>query len=87
MRSLKTSKGLTRGRGMTEQQQHIWVQSTPACAEINRVMQELTDVQRNSNEQNKDLTNTRQGRDIKDTFTVLSVMAGQNPFSPDASLR
>ena len=24
---------------------------------------------------------------MKDTFTVLSVMAGRNPFSPEASLR
>ena len=51
--------GLTRGRGMTEQQKHVWVQSTPACAEINHVMQELIDVQRNLSGQNKDLTNTR----------------------------
>ena len=79
--------GLTRGRGMTEQQRHIWAQSTPACAEINRVVQELTDVQRNSSKQNKDLTNTRQKRDMKDTFTVLSVIAERNPFSPEASLR
>ena len=31
--------------------------------------------------------NTTQKRDMKDTFTVLSVMAGRNPFSPEASLR
>lgn len=30
MRSLKTSGGLTRGRGMTEQQRLIWLLSTPA---------------------------------------------------------
>ena len=87
MRSLKTNEGLTTGRGMSEQQRHIWVQSTPACAEINRVMQELTDVQRNYSEQNKDQINTRQERDMKDAFTVLSVMAERNLFSPEASLR
>ena len=79
--------GVARGRWVTEQQRHIWVQSTPAYAEVNRVMQELTGVQRNSSEQNQDLTNTRQERDMKDTFTVLSVMAERNPFSPNASLR
>ena len=35
MRSMKTSGGLTRGRGMTEQQRVIWLLSMPACAEVN----------------------------------------------------
>ena len=35
MRSLKTSGGLTRGRGMTENQRLLWLLSRPACAEIN----------------------------------------------------
>ena len=39
MRSLKTSGGLTRGRGMTELQQIIWILSTPACAKVNLSMQ------------------------------------------------
>ena len=51
------------------------------------MIQELTDLQRNSSEQNKDLTNTRPERDMKDAFTVLSVMAERNPLLPDASLR
>ena len=44
MRSMKTSGGLTRGRGMTEQQRVIWSLAMPACAEINRVMQDLADI-------------------------------------------
>ncbi len=36
MRSMKTSGGLTRGRGMTEQQRLIWLLSMPACAEVNQ---------------------------------------------------
>ena len=42
MGSLKTSGGLTRGRGLTEQQRLIWLLSMPACAETNHIMQELT---------------------------------------------
>ena len=38
MLSLKTSGGLTRGRGFTEQQRLIWLLSIPACAETNRAM-------------------------------------------------
>ncbi|CAH3177828.1 unnamed protein product [Porites lobata] len=60
MRSLKTSGGLTRGRGFTEQQRLIWLLSMPACAETNRAMQELTGVKSNSGEQNKDMSKARQ---------------------------
>lgn len=41
MRSLKTNGGLTRGRGMTEQQRLIWSLSMPVCGEMNKTMQEL----------------------------------------------
>lgn len=39
MRSLKTSGGLTRGRGMTETQRLVWVMSSPASAEVNNALQ------------------------------------------------
>ena len=58
MRSMKTNGGLTRGRGMTEQQRLISL-SMPACGEVNRAMQELTTVSYNSGEQNKDITQAR----------------------------
>ena len=58
MRSLKTSGGLTRGRGMTERQRVIWLLSMPACAEMNRAMLVLTGV--SYSEQNKDMTKSRQ---------------------------
>jgi hypothetical protein len=67
MRSMKTSGGLTRGRGMTEQQRITWLLAMPACAEVNDAMQELTGVNYNTGEQNKDMTDTRQARDLKDT--------------------
>ena len=44
MRCVKTSGGLTRGRGMTERQRLTWLLSMPACAEMNRVMLDLTGV-------------------------------------------
>ena len=39
MRSMKTSGGLTRGRGMTEKQLLTWLLAMPACAEVNIEMQ------------------------------------------------
>ena len=50
-------------------------------------MQELTGVNYNTMEQNKDMTAARQTRDWKDTLTVLQYLQEQNPFSLDPSLR
>ena len=52
-------------------------------------MQELTGVNYNTGEQNKDMTAARQARDWKDTLTALQDLQEQNPltFSLDPSLR
>ncbi len=86
MRSMKTSGGLTRGRGMTEQQRLIWLLSMPACAEINRVMLELTGVSYSTSEQNKDMTKARQDCDWKDTQTLLKYLHESNPFTSEDHL-
>lgn len=44
MRSVKTTGGLTRGRGMTEIQHLVWLMSMPSCAEMNDTMQKVTGV-------------------------------------------
>ena len=62
MRSVKTSRGLTRGRGMTEQQRTTWLLSMLACAEVNRAMLELTGVKFGSYHQNKELSKSRIAR-------------------------
>ena len=80
MRSLKTSGGLTRGRGPTDQQHLIWLVSMPSCAETNNTMQELTGIKFYTGEQNKDMPKGRQTRDMKDTVTILSTLATHNPF-------
>ena len=87
MRSMKTSGGLTRGRGMTEQQRLTWSLSMPACAEVNKAMQEMTGVSYNTGEQNKDMAKSRQARDWKDTHTVLKYLQERNPFTSDTVLR
>ena len=87
MRSMKTSGGLTRGRGMTEQQRLTWLLAMPACAEVNRAMQELSGAKYSTNEQNKETGKSRQRRDMKDTYTLLLTMSGRNPFAGSTSLR
>ena len=61
MWSLKTSGGLTRGRGMTETQRLVWLMAHPVWSEVNNAMQQLTGVQYNTREQHKDLI--RQGKE------------------------
>ena len=72
---------------MTEHQRLLWLLSRPACAEVNQAMQELTRVNYNTGEQNKDMTAARQARDWKDTLTVLQYLQERNPFSSDPSLQ
>ena len=86
MRTLKTTGGLTRGRGMTEQQRLTWVMAMPACAQVNKVMQDVTGINYNTGEQNKDMSMTRQDRDWKDTNTVLRYLSDRNPFISDIAL-
>lgn len=87
MRSLKTSGGLTRGSGMSEQQRLVWLLSMPACADTNQAMQSLTNIHSKSGEQNKDMSNSRKQRDRKDTTILLSSLAQHTRFSSDPSLR
>ena len=88
MRSLKSTGGLTRGSGMTERQRLTWLLSMPACAETNLAMQELTGIKYNSSEQNKDMTKSRQTRDMSDTVKVLNaLMDSKNPFAQEPGLR
>jgi len=88
MRSMKTNGGLTRGRGMGEQQRLVWLLSMPACAEVNRTMQELTGVSYDSGEQNKEMTQARLTHDWKDTQKIRECLQERDPFSVlDTSLR
>ena len=88
MRGLKRNDGLTRGRGMTEHQRLVWLLSMPTCAEINQAMQELTEVNYNTVDQNKVMSEARQTRDWKDTSSS-PLSTGSKPITspvPDEAL-
>ena len=87
MRSLKTTGGLTRGRGFSETQRLLWVLSMPACAEINSSMQQLTDIKYATSEQHKEAMSARVVRDAKDTQEVLKYLTDRSPFTSETSLR
>ena len=71
---------------MTEQQRVSWSLAMPACAEVNKVMQELTSVSFDSGEQNKDMAKSRQARAWKDVQTHLTYLQERDPFTCDHSL-
>ena len=87
MRSMTTSGGLTKGRGMTEIQRLVWLMAHPVCTEVNNAMQQLTGVQYNTSEQHRDLSMVRQRKDITDSCELLEFLESRNPFSDICSLR
>ncbi|XP_045211013.2 uncharacterized protein LOC123562441 [Mercenaria mercenaria] len=87
MRSLKTTGGLTRGRGISENQRTLWLMSMPAKAEVNNAMLDLLGMN-NPNDGHKEIRKSRIDKDAKDTSTIMSFLKERDPFnSSDLSLR
>ena len=70
MRSIKTTGGLIRCKGLTEVQRFAWILTTFACAEINSAMQELTNVKYVTSDQHKDRNPARLVKDERDFHTL-----------------
>ena len=87
MRSVKTTRGLTRGRGFSETQRLVWLLSTPVTAEINNAMQGLTGVEYVTNEQHKEATAARIRRDMDDVTKLIEFLERRNPFTKNLELR
>ena len=86
MRSFKTTGGLTQERGMTELQRTVWLLSTPACAEVNRAMQKVTNVTYEASEQHKETSQACLQRDFKDSIKILQFAIARNPFDSQNEL-
>ena len=71
MQSIKTHGGLTRGRGMTENQRTVWLLSTPACSQVNHAMQQVSGVFYDGSEQHKEVSNSHTNKDYKDAVMVM----------------
>ena len=87
MRSMKTTGGLTLGRGLTETQRLVWLLSMPACAGVNCALQDLTAVTYNTSGQHKEANRARQERDSTDTGELLKCLQSRNTFTDERSLR
>ena len=87
MRSLKTSGGLTQGRGITPSTIATWIKSMPATSRIIEAMEEFAGVEATSSEQHVDLREAHQRRDANDIQTFVAWFQEHNPFekSPELS--
>ena len=83
----KKTEGRTRGHGITEIQLLVWLLVTPACAEVNSAMQEITSVTYKTSEQHKDVTQATKIKDMKYVRELLCFLESRNPFHPNPTLR
>ena len=81
MRSLKSTGGLTRGRGMPECQRSIWTLSMPICAQINESMQDLAGPTYSTSEQHVESSRSRMTKHKHDTDAVITFLKPLQPFS------
>ncbi len=89
MRSLKSTGGLTRGSGMTEDQRNMWTLSAPVTSEYNSAMQEFTDLTYATSPQHQESTQARIKRDASDIEIekIRLKLVPCSPFSSDPTLR
>lgn len=87
MRSIKTSGGLTRGGGMTENERIIWVLSRPICLAVNLQMQNFTNIKYSTSDQHQEMGIARQTRDHNDCQIVIEYLKTKSPFEGDTQLR
>ncbi|XP_070180366.1 uncharacterized protein [Littorina saxatilis] len=87
MRSLKTTGGLTRGRGMTEAQRTTWLLAMPACADVNRAMQDFTGTTYETSEQHRDMRAASQEKDQADITQMVCFLDTRDPFENTTDLK
>ena len=81
-RSIKTGGGLTRGRGMTEQQRTVRLLSTPVCSQVNHAMQQMPGVCYDGSEQHKEVSNSHPNKDYEDAVMLMQYILPRSPFCP-----
>ena len=81
MRSLKSSGGLTRGRGFGDVQRTSWLLAIPACGEVSASMKKITNLDDSAGNNLKEASHASMTRDHNDTRTVLTYLLQRNPFS------
>ena len=81
MRSMKTSRGLTHGKGMDEIQRLVWTLSLPSCAEVKFSMQELAGIELASDQHQE--TSSARKESVRDTWKLIAFLQIYDPFTED----
>ena len=71
---------------MTENQRFLWVLSMPVCASINETMHTFSCVSYETSDQHKDVSASRQARDVSDTVDLIDYLNERGPFGQNDSL-
>lgn len=83
MRAIKTSGGLTRGRGITDSTLTRWVLALPLCVPICNALEEFAGPNTNTSEQHKEHKESRpaqQKRDSSDLNCLIEWLKAHPPF-------
>ena len=80
MRSLKSSGGLTHGRGVTECTLARWVLTLPLCMHVSNAIESFCGETSTNSEQHVILRDSRQVRDEKDLHQLIEWLQAHSPF-------
>ena len=80
MRSLKTSGGLTRGKGFEEYQRSVWLLYSHVCGEVSALMKDLQCLNEPENTKHKESSLARQNKDHNDTRCFVNFLHSRYPF-------
>ena len=81
MRMLKTSGGMTHGRGITDSTLTKWVHALPYCVPVCDALEKFTGVHSATSEQHKDLRSSTQAKDSKDYDVFMQWLEIHPPFA------
>nr|CAI5830022.1 unnamed protein product [Callosobruchus analis] len=83
MRSMKSTGGLTRGRGITDSVLSKWILGMPVMQQVTGAIEEFVDVISSNTEQHVDSKPTRQTRDTRnnDANKLMEWLSEHAPFS------
>ena len=85
MRSLKSSGGLTRGRGFEKNVRHLWVKSINYTAAVHEAMTSLSGIKVKTSEQHADMGLKRRKKDFEDCQKFFNWFESRNPFNMEDS--
>ena len=83
MRAIKTSGGLTRGRGISDSTLAQWVLALPLCVPLHNALETFAGINPGTSEQHKEhqeLLPSRQSRDNRDLNLFLEWLEAHPPF-------